>query len=114
MTSAEGKEIYKQRAATSETVNADLRTFARPGSDHGAGLGQDPLRGAVVRAGLQRDALRLGAAHLASLQGYDPGSVRKAKGRENPSLRPPHGHPPRRPGTNPASPPNHEGPLPPP
>jgi transposase len=27
MASAEGKEIYKQRAATSETVNADLRTY---------------------------------------------------------------------------------------
>jgi transposase len=27
MSSAEGKEIYKQRAATSETVNADLRSY---------------------------------------------------------------------------------------
>lgn len=27
MASAEGKEIYKQRAATSETVNADLRSY---------------------------------------------------------------------------------------
>jgi hypothetical protein len=27
MASAEGKEIYKQRAVTSETVNADLRTY---------------------------------------------------------------------------------------
>ena len=27
MNSAEGKQIYKQRAATSETVNADLRTY---------------------------------------------------------------------------------------
>ena len=27
MASEEGKEIYKQRAATSETVNADLRTY---------------------------------------------------------------------------------------
>jgi transposase len=27
MASAEGKEIYRQRAATSETVNADLRTY---------------------------------------------------------------------------------------
>ena len=27
MASQEGKEIYKQRAATSETVNADLRTY---------------------------------------------------------------------------------------
>ena len=27
MASEEGKEIYKQRAATSETVNGDLRTY---------------------------------------------------------------------------------------
>jgi DDE family transposase len=27
MASAEGQEIYKQRAATSETINADLRSY---------------------------------------------------------------------------------------
>jgi len=27
MAGEEGKEIYKQRAATSETINADLRTY---------------------------------------------------------------------------------------
>jgi hypothetical protein len=27
MASAEGQEIYRQRAATSETVNADLRSY---------------------------------------------------------------------------------------
>ncbi len=27
MASAEGKQIYKQRAATAETVNADLKTW---------------------------------------------------------------------------------------
>ena len=37
MRSAEGKQIYKQRAATSETINADLRTFR--------GLGQITVRG---------------------------------------------------------------------
>lgn len=37
MASEEGKEIYKQRAATSETVNADLRTYR--------GLGQILVRG---------------------------------------------------------------------
>ena len=37
MASAEGKEIYKQRAATSETVNADLRTYR--------GLSQLTVRG---------------------------------------------------------------------
>jgi transposase len=37
MSSEEGKEIYKQRAATSETVNADLRCYR--------GLGQIRVRG---------------------------------------------------------------------
>jgi transposase len=37
MASEEGKEIYKQRAATSETVNADLRTYR--------GLSQMTVRG---------------------------------------------------------------------
>jgi hypothetical protein len=37
MNSEEGKEIYKQRAATSETVNADLRTYR--------GLSQINVRG---------------------------------------------------------------------
>ncbi len=39
MASEEGKEIYKQRAATSETVNADLRTYR--------GLSQFTVRGLV-------------------------------------------------------------------
>lgn len=37
MASAAGKQIYKQRAATSETINADLRTFR--------GLGRITVRG---------------------------------------------------------------------
>ena len=37
MASAEGKEIYKERAATSETVNADLRSYR--------GLSQFTVRG---------------------------------------------------------------------
>ena len=37
MSSVEGKQIYKQRASTSETVNAELRTFR--------GLGRIPVRG---------------------------------------------------------------------
>jgi hypothetical protein len=37
MQSAEGKKIYRQRAATSETVNADLRTYR--------GLGHILVRG---------------------------------------------------------------------
>ncbi len=37
MASGEGKEIYKERAATSETVNADLRSYR--------GLSQITVRG---------------------------------------------------------------------
>jgi hypothetical protein len=37
MRSAEGKQIYKQRGATSETLNADLRTYR--------GLGRLTVRG---------------------------------------------------------------------
>jgi len=37
MSSEAGKQIYKQRAATSETVNADLRSYR--------GLGQITVRG---------------------------------------------------------------------
>ena len=37
MASEQGKQIYKQRAATSETVNADLRTYR--------GLSQINVRG---------------------------------------------------------------------
>ena len=37
MRSEEGKKIYQQRAATSETVNADLRTYR--------GLGRILVRG---------------------------------------------------------------------
>jgi hypothetical protein len=37
MRSAEGKQIYKQRGATSETINADLRTYR--------GLGPVTVRG---------------------------------------------------------------------
>ena len=37
MASEEGKQIYKERAATSETVNADLRTFAGLGRSQCAG-----------------------------------------------------------------------------
>ena len=48
MSSEAGKEIYKQRAATSETVNADLRSYR--------GLGQITVRGLE-----RRNAWRCGA-----------------------------------------------------
>ena len=35
-----GKEIYNQRASTSETVNADLRTFRGLGPLHVRGIGK--------------------------------------------------------------------------
>jgi len=73
MTTEEGKEIYRERAATSETVNADLRSCR--------GLTQLTVRGlekitcvALWCAGIQPDALRSGVAELNSLQGTKPAS----------------------------------------
>jgi hypothetical protein len=57
--SAEGKQIYKQRAATSETVNADLRTYR--------GLKQITVRGlAKVRGVALWCALAYHVMHFAS------------------------------------------------
>ena len=64
MASEQGQEIYRQRASTSETINADLRTYR--------GLTQLTVRGLhkarcvalLVRAGLQRHALRHNPAEM--------------------------------------------------
>ena len=62
MASAEGKAIYQQRAATSETVNADLRTYR--------GLGQITVRGlskvkcVALWCALAYNILHFGAALL--------------------------------------------------
>ena len=62
MASAEGKEIYKQRAATSETVNADLRSYR--------GLTQFTVRGlakakcVALWCALAYNVLHFGAALL--------------------------------------------------
>jgi transposase len=59
MASEEGKEIYKQRAATSETVNADLRTYR--------GLSQLTVRGlAKARCVALWCALAYNLMHFAS------------------------------------------------
>ncbi len=59
MRSAEGKQIYKQRAATSETVNADLRTYR--------GLRQLTVRGlAKIRCVALWCALAYNLMHFAS------------------------------------------------
>ena len=63
MASKEGQEIYKQRAATSETVNADLRTY-RGLAPFTAQPEQNQMRDAVVRLGLQPDALQQSVAEL--------------------------------------------------
>ena len=63
MASVEGKEIYRQRAATSETVNADLRSYR--------GLTQLTVRGlakakcAALWCALAYNVLHFGAALLA-------------------------------------------------
>jgi len=60
MKSAEGKQIYKQRAATSETVNADLRTYR--------GLGRILVRGlAKARCVALWCALAYNVMHFASV-----------------------------------------------
>ena len=62
MASAEGKEIYRQRAATSETVNADLRSYR--------GLTQLTVRGlskikcAALWCALAYNVMHFGAALL--------------------------------------------------
>lgn len=59
MASPEGKQIYKQRAATSETLNADLRTFR--------GLGRITVRGlAKIRCVVLWSALAYNLMHFAS------------------------------------------------
>ena len=59
MASQEGKEIYKQRAATSETVNADLRTYR--------GLSQFTVRGlAKIRCVALWCALAYNLMHFAA------------------------------------------------
>jgi transposase len=58
MSSAEGKEIYRQRAATSETVNAELRSWR--------GLSRIPVRGlAKVRCVALWSALAYNIMHFA-------------------------------------------------
>jgi len=59
MASAEGKQIYKQRGATSETLNADLRTFR--------GLGRITVRGlAKIRCVALWSALAYNLLHFGS------------------------------------------------
>jgi len=59
MSSAEGKQIYQQRAASSETVNADLRTFR--------GLGRILVRGlAKARCIALWSALAYNVMHFAA------------------------------------------------
>jgi len=59
MRSEEGKQIYKQRGATSETINADLRTFR--------GLGRITVRGlAKIRCVALWSALAYNLLHFGS------------------------------------------------
>jgi hypothetical protein len=74
MASAEGQEIYRQRAATSETVNADLRSYRGLTPITVRGLSKAKCVALMVRAGLQRDALRRRIAELGG-----PGKARTAQ-----------------------------------
>ena len=64
MASDAGKTVYKERAATSETANADLRCHRGLTQLTVRGLAKVEVRRAVVRAGVQRDALRGGVGRL--------------------------------------------------
>jgi hypothetical protein len=60
MRSAEGKRIYQQRGATSETINADLRTYR--------GLGRLTVRGlAKIRCVALWCALAYNVMHFATV-----------------------------------------------
>ena len=62
MASAEGKQIYKQRAATSETLNADLRTFRGLGRITVRGLAK--IRCVALWCALAYNLMHFGAALL--------------------------------------------------
>ena len=57
MGSAEGKQIYLERAATAETVNADLKTWRGPEPPAAARHHQGSDGGDLVGAHLQPDAI---------------------------------------------------------
>jgi IS5 family transposase len=56
MASPEGKEIYKQRAATAETVNADLKTWR--GLDRLLVRGIDKVLSVALLAALAYNLMR--------------------------------------------------------
>jgi hypothetical protein len=62
MASEEGKQIYKQRAATSETLNADLRTFRGLGRITVRGLAK--IRCVALWCALAYNLMHFGAALL--------------------------------------------------
>ena len=62
MASEEGKEIYRQRAATSETVNADLRTYRGLGPINVRGLSK--ARCVALWCALAYNVLHFGRALL--------------------------------------------------
>jgi len=82
MKSEEGKQIYKQRAATSETVKRGLAHLSRAEPHPGARAGQSPLRRALVCPGIQRDALRQGVAGVANAQSVPETARRGGQGQK--------------------------------
>jgi hypothetical protein len=62
MASAEGKQIYKQRAATSETVNADLRRYR--GLSQFTVRGRNQIKCVALWCALAYNVMHFGAALL--------------------------------------------------
>ena len=83
MASSEAAEIYKQRAATAECVNAQARNRGLLRMA-GARLGQAAMRGGSIRAGAQPDAHgRAGAAaHRLGDRSVRNGRERRMRGQE--------------------------------
>jgi hypothetical protein len=63
MASEEGKQIYKQRAATSETINADLRSYR--GLSQFTVRGMDKIRSVALWCALAYNLMHFGHALLA-------------------------------------------------
>ena len=64
MASEEGKEIYKAAGGDQRNRQRGSAQLSRADTVPSARLGEDQVRSAVVRAGIQRDALRCNAAEL--------------------------------------------------
>ena len=95
MGTPEAKAIYKERASTIETVNAELKTERGLKPFRVRGLSEGAVRGAVVRAGLQHHALRVADDRPGGVTGRGRGRIGVPGPRTRapePSRRPPEAH----------------------